>query len=149
MKTEKPISFNPRVPRELKMFIEMTEDVYSIYEDVKWSNKSDLEIGFIYKNKKKTTEYFFGIWYDLWETYGIPLSITFSYTGKAPVEWHDKLKSFISKNMEEGIIVKDYEGWTCVLFDYSYFKFDKGNDAERLSKFYFLTTDYADSIATE
>ncbi len=40
MDTTQPISYNGRVARELKMFIEMMEDVFNDYEDVKWSNKS-------------------------------------------------------------------------------------------------------------
>ena len=148
METINPISYNTRIARELKMFIEMIDDVYSKFEDVKWSNKSELEIGFYYRNKKKKTEYFFGIWYDLWETYGMPLSFVLNYQGKAPIQWHDNLKKFIATNFEEGLAVKDYEGYTWILFEYSYFKFDQGNDIERLSELYYKVTEYADKLAT-
>jgi hypothetical protein len=149
MEITHPISYNTRVAREIKMFIEMIEDVYYYYEDVKWSTKSNFEIGFYFRNKKKKTEYFFGIWYDLWEHYGTPLCITFSYYGKAPNQWHDKLKKFIAVNFEEGLQVKDYEGYTCILFGYSYFKFDEGNDTIRLSDLYSKVTEYADALATD
>jgi len=148
MDTTQPVSYNGRVAREIKMFVEMIEDVYSAYDDVKWSNKSHYEIGFYYQDKKKKTEYFFGIWYDLWEQYGIPLCITFNYNGKAPQQWHDKLKKFITNHYNEGLVIKDYEGYTCILFEYSFFKFDKGDDSSSLSDLYLKVTEYADAQAT-
>lgn len=149
MDITQPISYNGRVPRELKMFIEMIEDVSYDYEDVKWSNKSYYEIGFYHRNKKKKTEYFFGIWYDLWEQYGIPLSLTLSYDGKAPNQWHDKLKKYIQTNFDEGLQIKDYEGYTCILFEHSFFKFDKGDDSKSLSDLYYKVTEHADALASD
>lgn len=124
----------------------MIEDVFSEYEDVKWSNNSQYEIGFYWKDRKKRTEYFFGIWYDLWEHYEIPLSITFKFDGKAPDQWHYKLQTFIKSKYKEGILVKHYDGYTCLLFDYSFFKFDKGNDIDSLSNVYYDTTEYAENL---
>jgi hypothetical protein len=148
METTQPITFNNRVPREIKMFIDMIEEVFEGFEDVKWSNKSWYEIGFIYRNKKKKTEYFFGIWYDLWEQYGIPLSLCLSYSGKAPNQWHDKLFKYISENYSEGLFIKNYEGYTCILFNYSFFQFDKGDDVKALSDLFYDVTEQADSLAT-
>lgn len=147
MHSTEPIIYNFRVPRELKMFLEMIEYVSGQFEGVKWSNKKMDEIGFIYKNKSKGTEYFFGIWFDLWEQYGKPLSLSLSYTGKAPNEWHEKIKKFVVDNYSSGIQIKNFENWTCVLFEHSFFQFDKGDDNEKLSEFYYKVTEYADSIA--
>jgi hypothetical protein len=144
--TNKPITFNSRVPRELKMFIEMITDVFNEFEDVKWSNNSQFEIGFNYKNKKAGTEYFFGVWYDLWEHYEVPLAITFNYRGKAPVQWHDKLRSYIVAKNVEGIRVERFEEYTCILFEYNFFKFDGGDDIASLSAFYQEVTEYAEII---
>jgi hypothetical protein len=147
MHITEPISYNGRVAREIKMFVEMIEEVYSLYE-VKWSNNSHVEIGFIYRNKSKRTNYFFGIWYDLWEQYGIPLCITLDYSGKAPNQWHDKVKKFVTENYNEGVLLKDYHGYTCILFEYSFFKFDKGDDIGNLSSLYDEVTKYAEEQAT-
>ena len=149
MEMIQPISYNGRVSRELKMFIEMIEDVFSEFADVKWSNKSNFEIGFYYRNKKKKTEYFFGIWYDLWEHYEIPLALTLWYYGKAPNQWHDRLKKYIRENFVKGLQIKDYEGYTCILFEYAFFKFDKGDDNKSLSDLYYKVTEQADILASD
>ena len=130
------------------MLVEIIEDVFPCVEEVKWSNKSQFEIGFNYRNKLKKTAYFFGIWYDLWEKYGIPLYITLDYGGKAPIQWHDKVKKFISDNYKEGLQEKDYEGFTCILFEHSFYQFDVGDDKEKLTKIFCEVTEYADAVAT-
>jgi len=140
-----PASFNGRVPRELKMFIEMILGVYYQYQDVSWSKNSDYEIGFYYRNKLKGTECFFGIWYDLWEKFDIPLCMTLGYKGKAPIEWHHKLKKYIEVNYPHGIQIKMFEDYTCILFEYSFFKFDKGDDIETLSNLYYKMSEFADA----
>jgi hypothetical protein len=140
-----PFTFNTRVAKELKMFTEMISLVWEQF-DVKWSNNSHEEIGFYYRNKIRKTEYFFGIWYDLWEHYEIPLSITFKYTGKAPVQWHDKVKAYILSKNIEGIRVVNFEGYICILFEYNFFKFDSGDDIDRLSEVYCDFTEYAETI---
>lgn len=146
MKPQEPIIYNFRIPRELKMFLEMIEYVSERFEDVKWSNKKMDEIGFIYKNKSKGTEYFFGIWFDLWEQYGIPLGLSLSYSGKAPNEWHKKVKNFILANYSSGIQIRNFENFTCILFEHSFFHFDNGDDNEKLTELYYKVTEYADSI---
>ena len=141
-----PVSFNYRVPRELKMFVEMIEEIFLEYEDVKWSNNSSTEIGFYCRNKKLQTEYFFGIWYDLWEQFEIPLSITFKYSGVAPLQWHDKVKAYIISKNIKGVRVENFQGYTCILFEYDYFKFDSGDDVKTLSSLYYDVTEYAETI---
>lgn len=149
METTQPLTFNIRIPKEIKMFVEMIEEVYNEIENAEWSKRSDIEIGFIEKNKQKKTEHFFGIWYDLWEQFGFPLGLCLKYRGKAPTEWHEKLRTYISKRYTVGISLKQYESWTCVLFNYSFFEFDKGDDIKKLTSLYLDITKHADALATK
>lgn len=121
--------------------------VYQHYEDLKWSNLSDSEIGFYHKDKKTRCEFFFGIWYDLWEHYEIPLCMTFAYDGHAPLEWHNRVKAKIRLSKTPGIRIESYQDFTCILFEYEYFKFDDGDDINRLSILYNELVDYGISIA--
>lgn len=146
MNNSLPITFNTRVPREIKMFIEMITHVYSEFEDIKWSRKSEIEFGFTYRNKGKGTEYFFGIWYDLWEQFGVPLSLCLSYAGTSNSDWYNKMKKYISSNYNNGIILKEFDGWICILFDYSFFKFDSGDDISTLVELYYDITEYGEYL---
>ena len=130
---DRPYSFNPRVPRELKMFTEMIVELFQSYEGLKWSRDSNEEIGFYYKEKPIKCDVFFGIWYDLWEQFGIPLSIVVNYYDTAPIEFHNKLKSYIISKKIEGGRVEYFGDFTCLLFDYPFFEFDRGDDIKRLS----------------
>ncbi|MBL7754974.1 MAG: hypothetical protein JNM44_10905, partial [Chitinophagaceae bacterium] len=117
------------------------------FENLKWSRYSESEIGFYYRHKEKKTKYFFGIWYDLWEKYEIPLSLCLSKSGNGASDWNIKLRKYISENYNDGIVIKEYDGWTCILFEYSFFKFDSGDDSKALSDMFYYVTEYADQIA--
>lgn len=126
-----PLSYNKKTPQEVLMFIELIVDVFNMFKKVTWSNNSHCEIGFLFKDKITKSNIFFGIWYEAWESFGIPICITLNYTGKAKTDKITEIKKFIESKSEKGLIFKsDYNDYALILFQHEFYNFK--NDAERL-----------------
>lgn len=141
---QKPLLYNIAVAREINVLTEIIVDVYGFFDNLPWSNNSHYEIGFYYKNKTSKTSVFFGIYYDSWEFFGIPLCIAVDYKGKYPVEMNQKLKKLIESKTEKGVYFKDFNDLGLILFDHDYFNFE--DDADRLSDLFEEISTFVDSV---
>jgi hypothetical protein len=110
---------------------ELITEVHDIFIYKTWSTKKGIELGFYKSNKQTKTSVFFGIWFDAWEHFGIPLSLNIDYKGKAPTEMHQKIKSFIEKKGIAGISYKNYRDLSIILIEESFFDYE--TDADRLA----------------
>jgi hypothetical protein len=110
---------------------ELILEVHDIFIYKTWSTKKGIELGFYKTNKQTKTSVFFGIWFEAWEDFGIPLSINIDYKGKAPVEMHQKIKSYIEKKGIAGISYKNYKDLSIILIEESFFDYE--TDADRLA----------------
>jgi hypothetical protein len=130
--SNRPISYNKQTPKEILMFIEIIEDVYSETKKSSWSGKSHLEIGFYIKDKVTKSSIFFGIWFEAWESFGIPLSIVLDYGGKSATDRHNAIKKIIQGKNQSGLQFKDdYQGYALILINHEYLNFE--NDVERIA----------------
>ena len=132
--TPQPISYNKRTPREIMMFTEFICEVYSEIEKPKWSNDSHAEIGFYEKNKTTGSNIFFGIWYEAWEFFGIPLCITLDYGGNSVTDKYNQIRKHIESKNEAGLYYKEFQDFALILFDHEFFNFK--NDTDRLVTMY-------------
>lgn len=126
--TSKPLLYNKGVPHELMILTELIVDVHGGFEKLPWSNNSQVEIGFYQKDIITKTTIFFGIWYEAWNSFAIPLCIAIDYKGKAPFEKYQEIKSLIEMKKIQGLIFKDYQGYAMVLIDYDFYNFKNDND---------------------
>lgn len=147
MPDSKPVIYSSRAATEFQFYIEIIEDVFEMMESGKISRHYTEEIGFYFRDKAKKTEYFFGIWYDLWRYTEVPLALTFRYFGKAPNQWHYRVQKYLRDNTEQGLKVVEYEDHTCLIFDASFFKFDDEDFIEKTATAIEKFTLHSDSIA--
>src|SRR5439155_26493340 len=98
-----PISYNKQTPKEILMFTELIVDVYCMFKKASWSSNSQAEIGFPLKDKISKSSIFFGIWYEAWESFGIPICITLDYMGKAVTDKYNDIKKAIENKGEKGL----------------------------------------------
>lgn len=139
-----PYIFNPKAAREFSVFSEIIVSVFQEFEDVTWSSRRSEELGFYFKDNPNKVKYFFGVWYDLWEYYGTPLSLVIDYWGKAPIQWHERLKLYLENTVGEHVQIVNYDGFTCLLFNYEYFEFEKNTHIDRLISLF--ETDFIEII---
>ncbi|MGG9963078.1 hypothetical protein [Ferruginibacter sp. SUN106] len=132
--TVKPALYSKQIGHELIILTDFITDVYNEFEKLSWSNNSQFEIGFFEKDMITKSSVFFGIWYELWNHFEIPLSIVINYKGKAPVEKHQSIKRYIESKKIKGIIFKDYSNFAVILFDYDFFNYE--NDVERTTRLF-------------
>lgn len=125
MKNKKsaPTIFDNRTAIGFESFIDKIVDVYAEFgsKKVKWSNRSDLEIGFYIKDKKTKTSIFFGTWYSSWSHFGMPLCIAISYDGVMKYEKYLKLVKSVKNKFPSKVLVKEFENHSILLFEETFF----------------------------
>ena len=130
-KMTQPISYNKRTPTEIMMFVDLIVEIFHEAKKATWSNNSQREIGFSVIDKRTKSNIFLGIWYESWESFGIPLCITLDFAGKAATDKYNKIKKVLENKQEKGLLFKeDYQGFALILFKHEYFNFK--NDEVRL-----------------
>jgi hypothetical protein len=133
-KTNRPISYNKQTPRELMMFTELIVDVWSELNKANWSNQSAIEIGFSLSNKITKSNIFFGIWFEAWESFEIPLCITIDFAGIDQQEKWKLCKKILEKFKGGLKLVSDYQNYTLILIEHDFFNFK--DDEKRLAKLF-------------
>jgi hypothetical protein len=119
-----PLSYNKRTPEEIMMFTEMIENVYYLFDNARWSNNTHAEIGFYVKDKLSKTTLFFGIWFEAWKSYGIPMSIVIDYYGKDVTSRMKDIKQLIDNKTDKGLLFyPDYHSYGLILFEHIYYNF--------------------------
>lgn len=129
-----PLLYNKNIARDLEDLTDLIIEVYCEIEKPSWSNQTPEEIGFYKRDKVSKSSIFFGIWYESWKFFGIPLCIAIDYQGNTPFDKIQKVKSFIIDKKIIGVRFSDFQDYALVLFDHNYFNFK--DDGDRLAKLF-------------
>ncbi len=128
-KTNSPL-YSKSTARGFAQYAELITEVYDQFDTKTWSSMKDIELGFYKIDKKTKTSVFFGIWFDAWQHFEVPLSIEIDYMGAAPGEMQQKIKSYIEKKGIKGISYKNYSELSVILIEESFFDYE--TDADRI-----------------
>lgn len=127
--------YNGKVAKGITMFTELIRAVWERMDKARWSNDSNEEIGFYREDKIIKSSIFFGIWFEAWAHFDIPVCITLYYGGNAARDKYQAIKKILENKKEQGLFFKeDYQGYAVILFEHSYYTFEEQKDEERLLK---------------
>ena len=119
--------FDKTFPSQLDMLCQMIDECYEeakgLNLPVSWTkDKHFNEYGFYLKTVDKSHELFLGLWYDLWETKGLPLCITFSSTKAGMNSKLEKFNTYINKELINEGYHLNYENYLLLAFNKEYFE---------------------------
>jgi hypothetical protein len=128
-----PLLFSSLAGRELNYFSEIIYDTFIELEPMRWTTKTG-EIGFYEKDKKNKREAFFGMWFEVWEKYGLPFCLSIDVPLNERSAKYPLIQKYVVASTDKGLKYIEYDGYAIVLFEWKYFNHD--NDAERLVKLF-------------
>lgn len=126
-KTPNGLLYDKRIAAGINQTFDLISDVFDEYENAKWTTRRYGEYGFYDRSKETKCEIFFGVWFNLWEFFEIPVCICIDYYGTGKTAKHHQIKKWVEEKNISGIVFKDYEMYAIILFDESFFNFDESD----------------------
>lgn len=118
--------FNTESAQELDSLMEFVADLYNGLKDkglsLRWTKYKDFEeYGFYIDSADKNKILFCGIWFDLWETKGIPFCLAFDWKKSVENKIKYEFEKIIQSQSDDNLSILDYQGFPTVTFDATYF----------------------------